>query len=152
MSENGIILSYTDIVKLIPHRPPFLMVDRIQDIVPRERARGIKVISSNEPHLAGHFPGLPITPGVLLVEGMAQTALALIGYSKNEDFEGRYVYLTTIDKAKFRGPARPGDTVHFDVKFVNSKDLFYKFEGVASIDGKVIASALFSAMGVEAER
>ena len=150
MSE--IILHHSDILGLIPHRPPFLLIDRVESIVTGLSARGIKAITSTEPHLAGHFPGHPIMPGVLTIEAMAQTAAVLIAYDNPKSAEGQHVYFTTIDKVKFRHPARPGDVLCLDVKVVASKGALFKFEGIASIDGKVAASAHFSAMAVEPGR
>lgn len=149
MSTDEKTLSYQDILELIPHRPPFLMVDRVQELVPNERACGFKMVSSNEPYLVGHFPDFPVVPGVVLVEGMGQTAIICITYDRREEAKDRLVYLTTIEKAKFRKPVLPGDVVRFDVSIVSSKDLFFKFEGVASVDGKTVASCVFSAMGVK---
>ena len=143
------ILYHPDILELIPHRDPFLLIDRVENIVPHEKATGIKAITSTEPHLAGHFPGHPIMPGVLTIEAMAQTAGALVAYSNRNDTKGKHVYFTTIDKVKFRSPARPGDVMHLDVTVTASKSALYKFEGVASINGKTVASASFSAMVVE---
>lgn len=152
MSETGLILHHPEIIELIPHRPPFLMIDQVKDIIPHESACGVKAITSTEPHLGGHFPGHPIMPGVLTIEAMAQTAGVLISYSNREDNEGMHVYFTTIDKVKFRAPARPGDVMHLNVSRVGGKAQLHKFEGVASIDGKTVATASFSAMIVEPGR
>lgn len=152
MEENQVVLNHPEILELIPHRPPFLMIDRVEDVVEGESARGIKAITSTEPHLAGHFPGHPIMPGVLTIEAMAQTAGVLIAYSNRDGTSGQHVYFTTMDKVKFRSPARPGDTMHLDVVLTSSKAQLYKFEGKATIDGKLVASAIFSAMVVEPGR
>lgn len=152
MAENEVILNHSEILELIPHRPPFLLVDRVDQVVSGVSARGIKAITSTEPHLAGHFPGHPIMPGVLTIEAMAQTAGVLIAYSNRDDTNGQHVYFTTMDKVKFRAPARPGDTLHLDVQLVSSKAQLFKFEGKATIDGKLVASATFSAMVVEPGR
>lgn len=152
MEENEIILNHSEILELIPHRPPFLLIDRVDHIKIGESARGIKAITSTEPHLAGHFPGHPIMPGVLTIEAMAQTAGVLIAYSNRDDTDGQHVYFTTMDKVKFRAPARPGDVMHLDVVLTSSKSQLYKFDGKATIDGKLVASATFSAMVVEPGR
>jgi 3-hydroxyacyl-[acyl-carrier-protein] dehydratase len=152
MADTSIVLDHPEILELIPHRHPFLLIDRVDEIVTNERARGIKAITSTEPHLAGHFPGHPIMPGVLIVEAMAQTAGVLIAYSNKDDTQGKHVYFTTLDKVKFRSPARPGDTLYLEVVNTASKGMLFKFEGKASIDGRNVASAEFSAMIVEPGR
>ena len=146
------VLNHPEILELIPHRPPFLMIDRVDQLVAHSSARGIKAIASTEPHLAGHFPGFPIMPGVLIIEAMAQTAGVLIAWSNRDDTDGKHVYFTTLDKVKFRSPARPGDVLHLDVKCMGGKGMLFKFEGIASIDGKTVANANFSAMIVEPGR
>ncbi|MCE2517629.1 MAG: 3-hydroxyacyl-ACP dehydratase FabZ [Alphaproteobacteria bacterium] len=152
MSEQEVILNHPEILELIPHRPPFLLIDQVKDIVPNESACGVKAITSTEPHLGGHFPGHPIMPGVLIVEAMAQTAGVLISYSNREQNEGMHVYFTTIDQVKFRAPARPGDVMLLNVKLIAGKRSLYKFEGEATINGKVAVSGQFSAMVVEPGR
>lgn len=151
MAEDT-VLEHPDILELIPHRPPFLLIDRVDQITAGESARGIKAITSTEPHLGGHFPGFPIMPGVLIIEAMAQTAGVLIAYSKPEETKGQHVYFTTLDKVKFRAPARPGDTLHLKVTIAGGRGMLFKFDGEATIDGKVVASANFSAMIVEPGR
>jgi 3-hydroxyacyl-[acyl-carrier-protein] dehydratase len=152
MSEDNIILEHTDIIELIPHRSPILLVDRIQDIVLNQSARGIKAVGSNEPYLDGHFPGNPIMPGVLVVEALAQTGGAFMAYCEKKQGKDQHIYLTTIDKVKFRTPVRPGDVLYLDIQFLNKKGPLYKFEGVASVNGKTVTSALLSAMILEVER
>ena len=152
MADEGLVLEHPDILELIPHRPPFLLIDRVDRIVPGERARGIKAVTGTEPHLAGHFPGYPIMPGVLVVEAMAQTAGVLIAHGSREQTKGKHVYFTTIDKVKFRAPVRPGDTLHLDVTMSGGRGQLYKFEGEASVDGRAVAGANFSAMIVEPGR
>ena len=152
MSEENIVLNHPDILELIPHRAPFLLIDRVDNIIKNDSARGIKAVTSTEPHLAGHFPGFPIMPGVLIVEGMAQTAGVLIAYSNKEETEDKHVYFTAIDNVKFRAPVRPGDTMHLNVKLVGQRGMLFKFEGVATIEDKTVASAQFAAMVVEPGR
>ncbi len=152
MSDENIVLHHPDILKLIPHRAPFLLIDRVDNVVEGQSARGIKAITSTEPHLAGHFPGFPIMPGVLTVESMAQTAGVLVSYSNREDAEDKHVYFTTIDGVKFRAPARPGDVMYLDVSIIGQRGPLYKFKGVATIDDKTVATAEFSAMIVEPGR
>ena len=148
MAED-LVLEHPDILELIPHRPPFLLIDRVDQIVANEKARGIKAVTSTEPHLAGHFPGHPIMPGVLVVEAMAQTAGVLIAHSNREQTKGKHVYFTTLDKVKFRAPTRPGDILHLDVRIAGGRGQLFKFDGEASVDGRTVANASFSAMIVE---
>lgn len=148
MAED-LVLEHPDILELIPHRPPFLLIDRVDQIVPNEKARGIKAVTSTEPHLAGHFPGHPIMPGVLVIEAMAQTAGVLIAHSNREQTKGKHVYFTTLDKVKFRAPTRPGDILYLDVQIAGGRGQLFKFDGEASVDGRTVANASFSAMIVE---
>jgi 3-hydroxyacyl-[acyl-carrier-protein] dehydratase len=152
MSDKNLVLHHPDILELLPHRHPFLLVDRVDQIVKNESARGLKAITSTEPHLAGHFPGFPIMPGVLIIEAMAQTAGVLMAYSNRKDAEGKHVYFTTIDNAKFRSPARPGDLMYLNIKITGQRGMLYKFDGEATIDDKTVANAQFSAMAVEPGR
>ena len=134
------------IMELLPHRPPFLMIDRVIDMVPGTSATGIKNITINEPQFNGHFPGMPVMPGVLLIEAMAQTAGALVVHSLNMTADGKLVYFMTIDKARFRSPIVPGDCVHLPVKLVRQRGPVWKFTGVARVNGKLCAEAEFGAM------
>lgn len=134
------------IMELLPHRPPFLMIDRVIDMVPGTSATGIKNITINEPQFNGHFPGMPVMPGVLLIEAMAQTAGALVVHSLNMTAEGKTVYFMTIDKARFRSPIVPGDCVHLPVNIVRQRGPVWKFTGEARVNGKLCAEAEFSAM------
>ena len=149
MSDEKVVLEYSDIIGLIPHRPPFLLVDRVDSIVKHESGRGIKAITSTEPHLVGHFPGFPIMPGVLIIEAITQTACIVAAYSSPEDTKDKHVYFTSLDNAKFRSPARPGDTLYMDVRMLTKRGTFFKFEGTAKIEDRAVASAQFSAMIVE---
>lgn len=134
------------IMELLPHRPPFLMIDRVIDIVEGTSATGIKNITINEPQFNGHFPGMPVMPGVLLIEAMAQTAGALVVHTLNTTADGKVVYFMTIDKARFRAPIVPGDCVHLPVVLVRQRGPVWKFSGQARVDGKLCAEAEFSAM------
>jgi len=134
------------IMELLPHRPPFLMIDRVIDMVPGTSATGIKNITINEPQFNGHFPGMPVMPGVLLIEAMAQTAGALVVHSLNMTADGKVVYFMTIDKARFRSPIVPGDCVFLPVKLVRQRGPVWKFNGEARVNGKLCAEAEFSAM------
>jgi 3-hydroxyacyl-[acyl-carrier-protein] dehydratase len=137
------------VMKLLPHRYPFLMIDRIIDIDRDNSAVGIKNVTINEPCFQGHFPGFPVMPGVLLVEGMAQTAGAICVAALGETYEPRVVYFMSIDKAKFRRPVLPGDTVHFHVKKIRNRGPVWRFQGEAKVNGALVAEAEISAMIVD---
>lgn len=148
MSETGKELSSVDILalmKALPHRYPLLMVDRIRDINGDESCVGIKNVTINEPQFQGHFPENPVFPGVLLIEGMAQTAGALCILSYGEGMP-RYVYFMTVDKAKFRKPVVPGDTVEYHVKKIRRRATIWKFFAEARVDGERVAEAVVGAM------
>ncbi|MBN9590159.1 MAG: 3-hydroxyacyl-[acyl-carrier-protein] dehydratase FabZ [Alphaproteobacteria bacterium 64-11] len=131
---------------LLPHRAPFLFVERLTDIVPFESATGYKAVAINEPHFMGHFPEFAVMPGVLIIEALAQTAGALVMHSKGGHGGGRTVYFMTIDKARFRKPVRPGDMLRMPVKAIRSRGPVYKFEGKAFVGDVLCAEAEFSAM------
>lgn len=135
-----------EIMKALPHRHPFLMVDRIVDIVANESATGIKCVTSSEPHFQGHFPEKPIMPGVLIIEAMAQTAAVLVIESQKIDPTGKLVYFMSINEARFRRPVIPGDVLHIEVKKLRHRDKVWKFEGKAKVEGKVVAEATYTAM------
>lgn len=134
------------IMELLPHRPPFLMIDRVIDMVPSVSATGIKNVTFNEPHFQGHFPGNPVFPGVLLIEGMAQTAGALCVLSRMGGERPEHVYFLTIDKAKFRKPVVPGDTIEFHVTKIARKKNMWWFRGEAKVAGEMVAEAQVGAM------
>ena len=138
-----------EIMRALPHRYPFLLVDRIVDIVANESATGIKCVTASEPHFQGHFPEKPIMPGVLIIEAMAQTAAVLVIVSQKIDPTGKLVYFMSINEARFRRPVIPGDTLHIEVKKLRHRDKVWKFEGKAKVDGKVVAEATYTAMVME---
>jgi 3-hydroxyacyl-[acyl-carrier-protein] dehydratase len=139
------------IMDLLPHRPPFLLIDRIIDIRAGESATGIKCVSANDPYFAGHFPGFPIMPGVLIVEAMAQTAGAVVVDSLGPQGRGKLVFFMTVDKGRFRHPVIPGDVMELKVKLVRRRATVWKFEGSAFVAGKLCAEAEFSAMIMESD-
>ncbi len=147
MSETIDIL---EIKKLIPHRYPFLMIDKVINLVPGESATGIKNVTINEPFFQGHFPEKPIMPGVLIVEAMAQTAGVAVMKLDQIDPTGKLVYFMTLDECKFRRPVVPGDVLHIIVEKKQQKMNVWKFQGTAKVDGKLMTSAIFSAMIVDA--
>lgn len=139
------------IMDMIPHRYPLLLVDRVIDYVPNERATGLKNVTFNEPHFQGHFPGVPVMPGVLIIEAMAQTAAILVVHSQNLQGQGKLVYFMTIDQCKFRKPVGPGDTMHVQVTTIKQRGPVWKFKGEALVDGNLVAEAEFGAMIVDPE-
>ena len=134
------------IMRMIPHRYPFLLIDKVVDVVVNERAVGIKNVSIAEPHFQGHFPKRPVMPGVLIIEAMAQTAAVLVVKSLGPDSEGKLVYFMSVDKARFRRPVVPGDTLHVHVDKERMRGNVWRFAGEAKVDGKLVAEAVFSAM------
>ena len=139
----------TRIMEALPHRYPFLMVDRIRDINGDESCVGIKNVTINEPHFQGHFPTRPVMPGVLLIEGMAQTAGALCVMAAAISGPPKLVYFMTVDNAKFRKPVIPGDTVEYHVRKIRRRSNIWKFAAVARVDGVKVAEAEVCAMMVD---
>jgi 3-hydroxyacyl-[acyl-carrier-protein] dehydratase len=133
------------ILKMLPHRYPFLMVDRVVDIRGEDYGVGIKNVTVNEPQFQGHFPDNPVFPGVLLLEGMAQTAGVLCVLARSED-SPPYVYFMTIDEAKFRKPVIPGDTVEYHMTLHKRRRNMWWYRGEAKVKGELVAEALLSAM------
>jgi 3-hydroxyacyl-[acyl-carrier-protein] dehydratase len=140
------VIDVMRIMQLIPHRYPFLLIDKIVDAVPFTSATGIKNVSINEPHFQGHFPQRPVMPGVLIIEAMAQTAGALVVHSLGQEAEGKLVYFMTIDNARFRRPVVPGDQLHIHVVKERSRGNVWKFTGEAKVGGTLVAEATYSAM------
>jgi 3-hydroxyacyl-[acyl-carrier-protein] dehydratase len=139
-------LDVEQIKRLLPHRAPFLFVERLADIRLGESAVGYKAVSFNEPHFQGHFPDFAVMPGVLIVEAMAQTAGALVVHTLGLTGDNRVVYFMTIDRARFRRPVRPGDLLRIPVKALRRRGPVWKFMGEAFVDGELCAEAEFSAM------
>jgi 3-hydroxyacyl-[acyl-carrier-protein] dehydratase len=137
------------VLKLLPHRYPFLLIDRIIEMDGDRSAIGIKNVTINEPFFQGHFPAYPVMPGVLLIEGMAQTAGALCVDSLGETYEPSLVYFMGIDGAKFRRPVVPGDTVHYHVTKIRSRGRAWRFKAEARVNGNLVAEAEISAMIVD---
>lgn len=143
--ETG-TLNVHDIMALLPHRYPFLLIDRLEDIVLGESAVGTKNVTINEPFFQGHFPAQAVMPGVLIVEAMAQSAAALVMYTLGKDAHGKVVYFMSVDEARFRKPVVPGDTLKIHVKRIQNRRSVWKFSGEAKVDGTLVANATFSAM------
>ena len=134
------------IMKLLPHRYPFLLIDKMIDMDGEESGTAIKNVTINEPFFQGHFPGKPVMPGVLLVEAMAQAAGALVLNHLGDEHAGKLVFFMSIDKARFRKPVLPGDVVHFHVKLSNKRVPVWKYWAEAHVDGKKVAEAEIGAM------
>jgi 3-hydroxyacyl-[acyl-carrier-protein] dehydratase len=144
--QVGIDIDIERILEMIPHRYPFLMIDRLVDVVANIGATGIKNVSINEPYFQGHFPGRPVMPGVLIIEAMAQTAAVLVVHTLGPDAEGKLVYFMTIDDARFRKPVMPGNALHVHVRKKQSRNNVWKFEAEAKVHGAVVAQATYAAM------
>ena len=134
------------VMKLLPHRYPFLLVDRIYDMMGDQSCVGVKNVTINEPFFQGHFPQFPVMPGVLIIEGLAQTAGALCVHSLGEDYKAELVYFMGIDNAKFRKPVVPGDQLHYHVRKIRNRGRVWRFFGEAKVNGRVVTEAEVSAM------
>ena len=144
--NTAISIDVEGIMKMIPHRYPFLMIDRVVDLMPGRGAIGIKNVSINEPYFQGHFPGRPVMPGVLLIEAMAQTAAVVVVHALGAGSEGKLVYFMSIESARFRKPVFPGDTLHVHVTRQHHRGNVWKFSGEAKVDGVLVAEAIYTAM------
>ena len=145
-TSTGLSVDSVRIMQMIPHRPPFLMIDRVENLVADKGAVGIKNVSMTEPHFEGHFPGAPVMPGVLIIEAMAQTAAVLVVHTLGPAEEGKLVYFMSVDNCRFRRPVYPGDQLKIEVKKQRNRGPVWKFEGLAKVDGKVVAEAVFAAL------
>ncbi len=138
-----------DIQKLIPHRYPFLMIDRAVNVVEGKSIVGIKNVTINEPFFVGHFPHHPVMPGVLIVEAMAQSAGALVVHTMGEAAHGKVVYFMSVESAKFRKPVVPGDVLAIHCTALQNRGNVWRFEGIARGDGVKVAEATYSAMSMD---
>lgn len=134
------------IMAAIPHRYPFLLIDRVVECIPDTSAIGIKNVSVNENFFQGHFPGHPVMPGVLIIEAMAQTAAVLVVETLGDDAAGRVVYFMSVEGAKFRRPVSPGDQLRIHCAKQQKRGAVWKFHAVARVDGTAVAEATFAAM------
>lgn len=134
------------IKRMIPHRYPFLMIDRVVNIAANTAAVGLKNVTVNEPHFEGHFPVLPVMPGVLIIEAMAQTSAVLVVETLGVIDQDLLVYFMSIDKAKFRKPVQPGDRLELHVSVIRGRGKIWKFRGVAKVEDTICAEAEFAAM------
>jgi 3-hydroxyacyl-[acyl-carrier-protein] dehydratase len=142
-------LGIEQILKMLPHRYPFLMIDRLEEIVGDHSAVGIKNVTANEPFFQGHFPGKPIMPGVLIVEAMAQTAAVLVVNSIGREVEGSLVYFMSVENARFRKMVVPGDQLRVHVERIHKRGNVWKFKGEAKVAGVICAEATYTAMIVD---
>ena len=134
------------VMAMIPHRYPFLMIDRVTDIAPWKSAVGIKSVSVNEPHFQGHFPRRKVMPGVLIIESMAQTAAVLVVSTLGAEAEGKLVYFISVDNARFRKPVVPGDSLRIHIAVRQNRGKVWKFDCEAKVDGVLMAEATIAAM------
>jgi len=157
MSETGtpvdtasdVAIDVNEIMRRIPHRPPFLLVDRAENYVPNKSLTGIKCVTINEPFFVGHFPGAPVMPGVLIVEALAQTGALLMSKSWDVNPEGKIILFMSVDNCRFRTPVRPGDVLRLEVEVMRARTDVVKFSGKGMVGDKVAAQAEFAAMLVE---
>jgi 3-hydroxyacyl-[acyl-carrier-protein] dehydratase len=145
-SADSVQIDIQRIMEMIPHRQPFLMIDRVVDVVANQRATGIKNVSINEDFFRGHFPARPVMPGVLIIEAMAQTAAVLVVHTLGPEAEGKLVYFMSVDNARFRRPVFPGDQLAVHVVKQRSRGNVWKFEGQAKVGDNLMAEAVYAAM------
>ena len=144
--KNPVTLDVEDIMASIPHRYPFLLVDKLISLTPNEEAVGVKAVTINEPFFPGHFPTKPIMPGVLIIEAMAQTAAVMVVHSLGDEGKNKLVYFMSVNEAKFRLPVVPGDMLYLHINKIQNRGPVWKFQGTGYVDGKKTAQAEFSAM------
>jgi 3-hydroxyacyl-[acyl-carrier-protein] dehydratase len=142
-------IGMAEILRRIPHRYPFLLIDRAEDYRPHQSITGFKCVTVNEPFFPGHFPENPVMPGVLIIEAMAQTGAVLMSKSLNADVTGRTIMFMSVDNARFRSPVRPGMVLRMEVTVLRHRGDVFKFRGEAKIDGKLAAEAEWGAMVVD---
>lgn len=145
-TSGGSVVDLAGIMKAIPHRYPFLLIDRVVELFPDISAVGIKNVTANEAFFQGHFPGHPVMPGVLIIESMAQTAAVLVVGTLGQEEAGKLVYFMSVEGAKFRRPVGPGDQVRLHVEKQRNRGNVWRFFSVARVDGVAVAEATFTAM------
>ncbi|HSV28958.1 MAG TPA: 3-hydroxyacyl-ACP dehydratase FabZ [Candidatus Omnitrophota bacterium] len=145
-AERSNVIDINRIMQMIPHRYPFLMVDKVIDVVADQSAVGVKNVTINEPFFQGHFPQRPVMPGVLIIEAMAQTAAVLVVETLGPSAEGKLVYFMSVDEARFRKPVGPGDTLMIHVSKERSRGNVWKFRAEAKVGDTLMAEAVYAAM------
>jgi len=149
VNQDSDVIDISEVRERIPHRYPFLLVDRCEAYKANESIIGIKCVTANEPFFQGHFPDYPVMPGVLIVEAMAQTGAVLMSKSLDVDVGGKAIFFMSLDNCRFRSPVRPGDELRLHVEVVRHRGDVFKFKGVARVRDKVAAEGEFAAMVVE---
>ena len=145
----GTTIDMQEILRRIPHRYPFLFIDRAEDFLPNQSIVGIKCVTANEPFFVGHFPGNPVMPGVLIIEAIAQSGGVLMSKSLNADVSNKTIYFTSLENVRFRSPVRPGDVLRMPVEVLKSRGDLFKFRGKALVGDRLVAEVEFTAMVVE---
>jgi 3-hydroxyacyl-[acyl-carrier-protein] dehydratase len=145
-AATGVAITFDEILQRLPHRYPFLMVDRAEDYVENSSIVGIKNVTFNEPYFQGHFPGNPVMPGVMIVEAIAQTGALMMSKTLDVDVTKTAIFFMSVDGARFRRPVRPGDILRMPVHVTRARGDVFKFAGKALVDGKVVAECEFAAM------
>lgn len=143
------VIEMSEILRRIPHRYPFLLVDRAEDYKSHQSITGIKCVTVNEPFFQGHFPGNPVMPGVLIIEAIAQSGAVLMSKSLNADVGGKTIFFASVDNCRFRYPVRPGDVLKMPVEVLRARGDLFKFRGKAMVGDKLAAEVEFTAMVVE---
>ena len=149
VAVTGKSIDIERIMEMIPHRYPFLMIDKLINVIPGASAVGVKNVTVGEPHFRGHFPSRPVMPGVLIIEAMAQTAAVLVMETLGAEAEGRLVYFLSVDAARFRKPVVPGDTLHIHVEKQYKRGNVWKFKAEARVGDTLMADATYAAMIME---
>jgi len=145
----GTNIDMQEILRRIPHRYPFLLIDRAEAYLPHQSIIGIKCVTANEPFFVGHFPGNPVMPGVLIIEALGQTGGVLMSKSLNADVSGKTIFFATVDNCRFRAPVRPGHVLRMHVDVLKHRGDVFKFRGRAYVDEKMAAECEFTAVVVE---
>ncbi len=151
-TESSVSIEIAEILERLPHRYPFLLVDRAENYRAGESLTGIKCVTVNEPFFPGHFPGNPVMPGVLVIEALAQTGALLMSKTLDVDIARTVIFFMSVDGARFRLPVRPGDVLKLDVQVVRARGDVFKFAGKATVNGKLAAECEFAAMKADQAR
>jgi 3-hydroxyacyl-[acyl-carrier-protein] dehydratase len=149
VNQSPTELDISEILTRIPHRYPFLLIDRAEDFVASKSIVGVKCVTVNEPFFQGHFPDYPVMPGVLIVEALAQTGAVLMSKSLSIDSEGKAIFFMSLDNCRFRSPVRPGDVIKMHVEVLRARGSVFKFGGKAMVGDKIAAECEFAAMVVD---